>query len=219
MVKVPVVRNILEASDRIADENAALFAHHGVRVLNLMGAPGAGKTSLLVETARRWQRAPRWAVIEGDVQSSVDAERLQAAGVQAVQINTGGACHLDGNMVRAALPHLDLDALDLLIVENVGNLVCPAEFRVGEAHKVMVASVTEGDDKPLKYPLMFREASVLVLNKTDLSPHVDFDQDAYLARVQDIHPGMRMLPLSCRTALGFEAWIAWLDAFVTSREG
>jgi hydrogenase nickel incorporation protein HypB len=214
MVAVPLVHNILQASERIAEENAALFAQHGVRALNMMGTPGAGKTTLLVETARRWKPAPRWAVIEGDVQSSVDAERLLQAGIPAVQINTGGACHLDGNMVRAALPHLDLSALDLLVVENVGNLVCPAEFKVGEAHKVMVASVTEGDDKPLKYPLMFRESSVLVLNKIDLGPHVDFDQARYVERVRAIHDDIVILPLSCRTGQGFGAWLAWLDAFV-----
>jgi len=211
MTTLPLVQNILDANDRIAAENARLFADKGVFTVNLMGGPGAGKTTLLEQTAKRLKPEVRWGVIEGDVEGSADAERLERAGVPCVQINTGGACHLDGNMVREALPHLPLDELDLLVVENVGNLVCPAEFKMGENHKVMVLSTAEGDDKPRKYPLMFRESSVLLLSKMDLVPYVEFDEERLRAAVRDVNPDLTILPISSRTGQGLEAWIEWLE--------
>ena len=168
-----MVKNILEANERIAQENRRIFQENALFVINLMGSPGAGKTSLLEQTISAIKNQVKMGVIEGDIQSTKDAERIKAKGVPVVQINTGGACHLDGNMIRHALDKLDLSNLDLLIVENVGNLVCPAEFKIGEDAKVMIISITEGDDKPLKYPLMFRESNVLLINKIDLLPYID----------------------------------------------
>ncbi len=172
-MKVSVVKNILEANDRIAQENRAIFDEKNLLVFNLMSSPGAGKTSLLENTIDALKDDLNIGVIEGDIQSSQDAERIAEKGIPAVQINTGGACHLDGNMIRDTFKEFDFDALDLLVVENVGNLVCPAEFKVGEDFKAMILSVTEGDDKPGKYPLMFHESKVLLINKIDLLPYVD----------------------------------------------
>ncbi|HUU40040.1 MAG TPA: hydrogenase nickel incorporation protein HypB, partial [Desulfatiglandales bacterium] len=169
-MEIKVVKNILEANEVIASQNKKIFTEKGVYVLNLMGSPGAGKTTLLEKTVESLKDKTNIAVIEGDIETSRDAERIAAHGIPALQINTGGACHLDGNMVRKGIEEFDLDQLDLLIVENVGNLVCPAEFNIGEDDKVMIISVTEGDDKPLKYPLMFQVSSVLLLNKIDLLP-------------------------------------------------
>src|SRR5512136_2970772 len=174
-MKVTVVKNVLDANERIAAENRKLFDEKKIYVINLMSSPGAGKTSLVEKTIMALKDRYRIAVIEGDIQDTYDADRVAALGIPAVQINTGGGCHLDGNMVREGLAELDLDRIDLLIVENVGNLVCPAEFRVGENAKVMILSTPEGDDKPAKYPLMFQEAKVLLINKIDLLPYVDFD--------------------------------------------
>ena len=174
-LKVPVVRNILEANERLAEDNRRIFRQAGLLVINLMSGPGAGKTSLLERTIEALQDEIRIGVIEGDIQSSYDAERISQKGVQVVQLNTGGACHLDGNMIKSSLDALDLDTLDLLVVENVGNLVCPAEFNVGEDMKAMILSVPEGDDKPLKYPLMFQESRALLINKIDLLPYVNCD--------------------------------------------
>ena len=172
-MKIPVVRNILEANDRIAAENRRTFAENKVFVLNLMSSPGAGKTSLLERTIDALHKDVRMGVIEGDIQTSIDAKKISKKGIPTVQINTNEACHLDGNMIRATLGSLDLKSLDLVIIENVGNLVCPAEFDTGENHKVVILSVPEGDDKPSKYPLMFHESSVLLINKIDLLPYVE----------------------------------------------
>jgi hydrogenase nickel incorporation protein HypB len=210
-VKVPVVRNILEANDRIAAENREIFDRNHLFVINLMSGPGAGKTSLLEKTIDRLKDKLQIGVIEGDIQCSFDAERIAAKGVQAVQINTDGACHLDGNMIREASNQLDLSALDLLIVENVGNLVCPAEFKVGEDMKMMLLSVAEGDDKPLKYPLMFQESRVLVINKIDLLPYVDCSVEKIRASVSKLNPDMIIFEVSCRTGAGLDAWTAWLE--------
>ena len=169
-MEIKIVKNILEANEIIASQNRELFAEKGIYVINLMGSPGAGKTTLLERTVSHLKDRQRIAVIEGDIATSRDSERIAAHAIPTVQINTGAACHLDGNMVRGGLKELDLDHTDLLIVENVGNLVCPAEFKIGENDKVMIISVTEGDDKPLKYPLMFQVSSVLLLNKIDLLP-------------------------------------------------
>jgi hydrogenase nickel incorporation protein HypB len=211
MVNIPVVRNILEVNDRIADQNREIFDRNNLFVINLMSSPGAGKTSLLERTIERLKDRVNIGVIEGDIQCSFDAERIAKKGVQVIQINTDGACHLDGNMIREAMKQLDLSALDLLIVENVGNLVCPAEFKVGEDMKIMLLSVTEGDDKPLKYPLMFQESRVLIINKIDLLPYVDCSVDNIRKAVAQLNRDMIIFEVSCRTGEGLEAWTIWLE--------
>jgi hydrogenase nickel incorporation protein HypB len=217
MQRVRVVKDALDANNTIAQANRADFDRAGVTVVNLMSAPGAGKTSLLERALARIENmpdAPRVGIIEGDVQGSLDANRVAAFHVPVVQINTdagfGGECHLDANMVRSALPAVPLGEIDLLIIENVGNLVCPAEFRVGEDHRIMIASVAEGEDKPLKYPLMFRACELVVVNKIDLLPHVDFDTDAFLANLDAVHPGVARMFVSARTGEGVDAWCDWL---------
>lgn len=209
-MKIPVVKNILEANDRIAEENKKLFDANNVAVINLMSSPGSGKTSLLERTAEELKDRIRMAVIEGDIQSTRDAERIAKKGVPAVQINTDGACHLDGNMIRDALPNFNLSELDLLVVENVGNLVCPAEFSVGEHHKITILSVTEGEDKPEKYPLMFHESSVLLINKIDLLPYVDCSVEAIRKISLRINPNLEIFEISCRTGEGIDQWVEWL---------
>ncbi len=198
-MKITVVKNILEANERIAEENRKLFQEKHVTVINLMSSPGAGKTSLLERTIDTLGNRIRIGVVEGDIESTQDAERISKKGVQVVQINTGGACHLDGNMVRDALPAFDLSKLDLLMVENVGNLVCPAEFNMGEGHKVMILSVAEGDDKPAKYPLMFHESSVLLINKVDLLPYVDCSVERIKEVSLGIHPKLEVFEISYGT--------------------
>jgi hydrogenase nickel incorporation protein HypB len=204
---------VRHANFTIARANRADFDCAGVRVVNLMSAPGAGKTTLLERTLGRL-RGVRVGVLEGDVQGTLDADRLAALHVPVTQINTdpgfGGECHLDANMVRSALPALPLDAIDLLVIENVGNLVCPAEFRVGEDHRVMVTSVTEGEDKPLKYPLMFRACELIVVNKIDLLPYLDFDLDRFLYHLDAVHPGVPRMLVSARTGEGLDPWCDWL---------
>jgi hydrogenase nickel incorporation protein HypB len=210
-MEIKLVKDILEANEVIAAQNKSLFNEHGVYVVNLMGSPGAGKTTLLERTAEGIKGKRGMAVIEGDIATSRDAERIAAHAIQAVQINTGGECHLDGNMVRGGLGQLDLDGIDLLVVENVGNLVCPAEFNIGEDAKVMISSVTEGDDKPLKYPLMFQVSSVLLLNKVDLLPHVEFDLERFRAEALKINPNLMIIPISCKTGEGLDTWLQWLQ--------
>ncbi len=209
-LKITVVKNILEANERIAEENRKLFQEKRVTVINLMSSPGAGKTSLLERTIDTLGNRIRIGVVEGDIESTQDAERISKKGVQVVQINTGGACHLDGNMVRDALPAFDLSKLDLLVVENVGNLVCPAEFNMGEDHKVMILSVAEGDDKPAKYPLMFHESSVLLINKVDLLPYVDCSVERIKEVSLGIHPKLEVFEISCKTGEGIDRWSEWL---------
>ena len=216
-VKVPVVRNILEANERLAAINRSRFAEAGVYVVNLMSSPGAGKTSLLERTIEGLAWRLRLAVIEGDIQSSYDAERIQRKGVQAVQINTDGGCHLDSNMIQMAMESLDLRDVDLLVVENVGNLVCPAEFDLGEHSKVMILSVAEGDDKPLKYPLMFQSTAVLLVNKIDLLPYVDCDVRKIRERARQLNPDQQIFEVSCRTGEGLDAWLGWLESQVKPR--
>jgi hydrogenase nickel incorporation protein HypB len=214
-VRVRVVEDALDANNTIAAANRADFDRAGVRVVNLMGAPGAGKTALLEQAlGHDGLGTVRAGVLEGDVQGSLDADRLADHHVPVVQLNTGagfgGECHLDANMVRSALPSLPLDELDLLVIENVGNLVCPAEFRVGEDARMMVSSVTEGDDKPIKYPLMFRACELVVINKTDLLEHVDFDIDRFEHHVHAVHPVATTLRASARSGEGVEELRAWL---------
>ncbi len=217
-IKVPVVRNILQANDRLAEANRRRFDDAGIFVFNLMSSPGAGKTSLLERTIEGLADRIRMAVIEGDLQSSYDAERIQRKGVQAVQINTDGGCHLDGNMIQIALESLDLQALDLLIIENVGNLVCPAEFNLGEDEKVMILSVTEGDDKPSKYPLMFQLSSVLLVNKIDLLPYLDCDVAKIRERARQLNGRQDIFEISCRTGEGLPAWLSWLEQKVRDKQ-
>lgn len=209
-VKVAVVKNILDANDRIAAENRKLFRENKLFVINLMSSPGAGKTTLLEELGKALKASVRIGVIEGDIQSSLDAERVAAVGLAAVQVETDGACHLDANMVRTAAASLDLAALDLLVVENVGNLVCPAEFNVGEDCKVMLLSVTEGDDKPFKYPLMFKESRLLLVSKVDLLPHVRCDVEKIRRAALAINPDIRVIEISSYTGKGLDEWHAWL---------
>jgi len=217
-VKISVVKNILEANQRIAEENRQQFSRNQLLVINLMSSPGAGKTSLLEKTILGLKEELRIGVVEGDIQSTYDAERIGQTGVPAVQINTGGACHLDSNMVQAALKNLDLPSLDLLFIENVGNLVCPAEFSLGEDFKAMILSVAEGDDKPLKYPLMFHESKVLLINKIDLLPFCECNPDLIEERARKINPSLVIFRVSCRTGEGLDHWTDWLKSQVTPRK-
>ncbi len=212
-VTIPVVKNILQAHEKLTIKNRELFDSLGITVINLMSSPGAGKTSLLEKTIATLKDQIKIAVIEGDIQSDEDARRIQSTGVQVVQINTGGACHLDGSMIQSALDSLDLNGnkAELLIIENVGNLVCPAEFNLGEHFKVMILSVTEGDDKPLKYPLMFQKSSVLLINKADLLPYVNFDVEKVKSTCKQLNPEMEIFEISCKTGEGLEKWINWLN--------
>jgi hydrogenase nickel incorporation protein HypB len=215
--RVAVVENILNANDRLAQENRARLDAAGVFAVNLMASPGAGKTSLIEQTLPLLTGKLRVAVVDGDIATSLDADRAAAAGAQAaIQINTGGDCHLDAVMLRGALEQLDLPQFDLLIVENVGNLVCPASFALGTHLSVLVASIPEGDDKPHKYPGMYRGVDVLILNKIDLLPYMDFRMDFFKRGVEILNPGVVTFPLSCRTKEGLEQWADWLVEKVKS---
>ena len=209
-MKVTVVKNVLDANERIAAENRRLFDEKKIYVINLMSSPGAGKTSLVEKTIMALKDRYRIAVIEGDIQDTYDADRVAALGIPAVQINTGGACHIDGNMIREALPALDMNRIDLLISENVGNLVCPAEFKIGENAKVMILSTPEGADKPAKYPLMFQESAVMIINKIDLAPYVDFDLEKARRDALALNRKLRIFEVSCKTGQGLENWVQWL---------
>ncbi|MCC7512894.1 MAG: hydrogenase accessory protein HypB [Anaerolineae bacterium CFX3] len=209
--RIPVVENILNANDKLANENRARLDAAGVFAINLMASPGAGKTSLIEQTLPRLAGRARVAVVDGDIATSLDAERAAAAGALAsIQINTGGDCHLDAVMLRGALDQLDLSQFDLLIVENVGNLVCPASFKLGAHKSVLVASIPEGDDKPYKYPGMYRGVDALVVNKIDLLPYIDFRMDYFQRGVEALNPGVVAFPLSCRTGEGLDGWVEWL---------
>jgi hydrogenase nickel incorporation protein HypB len=215
--KVRIVEEALDANNTIAQANRADFDRAEVKVVNFMSAPGAGKTTLL-EGALPGLDGVGVGVLEGDVQGSIDADRLAALHIPVTQLNTdqgfGGECHLDANMVRSALPALPLDEIDLLIIENVGNLVCPAEFRVGEDSRIMVTSVTEGEEKPLKYPLMFRACELVIVNKIDLLPYLDFDMDKLLYNLDVVHPGVQHMLVSARTGEGMDEWRDWLRSQV-----
>jgi hydrogenase nickel incorporation protein HypB len=213
-VKVKVVTQILEANDRIAEENRKLFDKSGVYVINIMSAPGAGKTSLLEKTIKEISGKTKIGVIEGDIAGSDDAKRIKNLGIPVVQINTGGACHLDANMIREAIDSFPLKGLDILIIENVGNLVCPAEFKVGEDIKVMLLSITEGDDKPLKYPLMFQESSALILNKIDLLPYTNADIVKIKKNSLSLNPKLKIFEVSCKTGEGISKWVKWLQSLI-----
>ncbi len=209
-MKVQVVEDILSANEQIALENRRLFDEKGVFVLNIMAAPGAGKTSLIERTIEALRDRSHIGVIDGDIASTIDADRIARLGIPAVQINTGGACHLDANMVRVALPKLSLDGTDLLLIENVGNLICPTGFALGAHLKVMIASTPEGDDKPYKYPGMFSAVDVLLLNKVDLLPLLEFDLDYFRRGVEMLNPDVTFFPVSCKTGEGVSGWTEWL---------
>lgn len=209
-MEVKVVQNILKVNEKLADENRRLFSDKGVFVIDVMASPGAGKTSTILATIEQLKDEMTIAVIEGDIASKVDAEKIQSHGIEAVQINTGGACHLDGNMIQNALQVLDLDTIDLLIVENVGNLVCPAEFDLGQSMKLVISSVPEGDDKPLKYPVIFTLADALILNKVDMLGATDFSEEAFTSAVRRINAGAPIFNVSATKGEGIDEWAAWL---------
>ena len=217
-MEVQVMQDILGKNDRIAAENQALFAAKRVFVLNLLGSPGAGKTTLLEKTIAALKDELRLAVIEGDLVTTKDADRIAKYGVPVIQINTSGGCHLDAPMVQDVLSRLDLAALDLVVIENVGNLVCPAEFNIGEDKKAVVLSITEGDDKPLKYPLIFKESAVAILNKVDILPYTNFDLAAAKADIETIHPGATVLAVSSTTEEGLVQWYDWLRQEVKAKQ-
>ena len=209
--RITIVEQILNANDQLALENQRRLQEHGVFSINIMASPGAGKTSLILRTIEALSGRLRMAVVEGDTAPvTIDADKVSAQGIPAVQINTGGDCHLDAVMFQAALPQFDLAQLDLMIVENVGNLICPASFRLGTDKSVLIASVPEGDDKPYKYPGMYRGVDALIINKIDLLPYVPFDMDYFRRGVEMLNPVLVTFPLSCRTGEGVQAWVDWL---------
>jgi hydrogenase nickel incorporation protein HypB len=217
-MQVKVMENIMAANDMIARENRRIFDLHGLFVINLMSSPGAGKTTLLELTVAALKDEFAIAVIEGDIRGQLDADRIERHGVPVLQINTGGECHLDANMIRNGLDEIDLAGRDLLIIENVGNLVCPAEFKVGEDLKIVILSVPEGDDKPYKYPLMFKESQAMIINKMDLLDLVDFDIHRVERNVLALNANMKIFHLSCKTREGLDAWLDWLREQVRQRQ-
>ena len=221
-MEIKVLQNILSANDAIARKNQSLLNKHGVLTINIMASPGAGKTSLILQTISMLKKTVRIAVIEGDIASTIDADKVTKQGVTAIQINTGGSCHLDANMTENALNNLSLDDIDLLLIENVGNLVCPAGFALGEHKRVMLSSLPEGDDKPYKYPTMFSEADVVLINKVDLSPLLEFDISSFTKAVSGLNPKVKIFQVSCKTGQGLEDWSSWLQDTIKemkSRQG
>jgi len=209
-MEIKVVKDILNANEQIARVNRQLFDGNHVFAVNLMSSPGAGKTSLILQTINRLKGKTRLGVIEGDVSSSLDAEAIGKESVPVVQINTGGECHLDANMTSTALGNVPLKDIDLLLIENVGNLICPAEFALGEHRKVLISSIPEGDDKPFKYPLMFHQADAVLINKIDLLPYIKFDTDAFSQAIRGINQTVEIFSISCTTGEGIEQWVSWL---------
>ena len=208
--RIPVVENILSANDRIANRNREMLDQLGVFGINIMASPGAGKTTLILKTLEALKGRLKFGVVEGDLASSIDSEKAIAAGLPAVQINTGGECHLDAVMFADALPELPLKELDLVLVENVGNLICPANFQIGTHLNVLIASIPEGDDKPYKYPGMYRGVQVLIVSKIDLLPYVPFNMDYFKKGVEVLNPGVTAFPVSAKTGEGMDAWVDWL---------
>ena len=213
MPKITIAQNILAANDTIAQEVQQSLATHGIRTINVMSSPGAGKTTLLERTIARLRGEMAIGVIEGDIETSADAERIETAGAETVQINTRGACHLEAHMIRAALKELDIAHINLLFIENIGNLVCPSEWDLGEDLRAVVVSTTEGDDKPAKYPQMFAVSQVMIVNKLDLLPYVDYDVEKVKRQALAINPQLRIFQVSCRTGEGLDAWCEWLVTF------
>jgi len=208
--RIPVVENILSANDRIANRNREMLDQLGVFGINIMASPGAGKTTFILKTLEALKGRLKFGVVEGDLASSIDTEKAIAAGLPAVQINTGGECHLDAVMFADALPELPLKELDLVLVENVGNLICPANFQIGTHLNVLIASIPEGDDKPYKYPGMYRGVQVLIVSKIDLLPYVPFNMDYFQKGVEVLNPGVTTFPISAKTGEGMDAWVDWL---------
>jgi len=206
-----VIERIMGANDTQAADNRRIFDEHGVHVVNIMAAPGAGKTSLILETVRRLQGELRIGAIEGDVASTVDTDKVRAGGAPAVQINTGGGCHLDAKQVAQSLNEFPLDEVDLVFIENVGNLICPVGFALGEHTRVAISSVPEGDDKPYKYPKIYANVDALVINKIDLLPYLPFDLEAFQKLVRSLNPDIELFPVSCVTGEGMDAWTSWLQ--------
>jgi len=209
-MEIKVVKDILGANERIAERNRQLLDSNNVFAVNLMSSPGAGKTSLILQTIKRLKGKIRIGVIEGDVSSSLDAELVAKEGVPAVQINTGGGCHLDANMTSSALGNMPLKDIKLLLIENVGNLICPAEFALGEHRKVLISSIPEGDDKPFKYPLMFHQTDAVLINKIDLLPYLKFDAQAFSRTIKKMNEKVKIIQISCTTGQGIEEWVSWL---------
>jgi len=217
--RITVVEKILGANEQLAAENNKILNRSGIFGLNLMASPGAGKTSLIENTIRRLGDQLRIAVVDGDIATSIDADRAAAAGALAVQINTGGECHLDAVMLGQALDALDLTLVDLLIVENVGNLICPANFQLGTHKSILIASIPEGDDKPYKYPGMYQGVDALVINKIDLLPYIDFDMDYFRRGVEALNPNLITFPLSCKTKEGMDSWLDWVAEVSAEEQG
>ncbi|MDZ7844575.1 MAG: hydrogenase nickel incorporation protein HypB [Anaerolineales bacterium] len=216
MVKnISIIEDIQEANDTVARTNRQRLDQSTTLGINLMASPGAGKTTLIENTLQVLAEKYQVAVIDGDIATSIDADRAEKAGAFAVQINTGGACHIDANMLRQALDVVDLGQIDLVLVENVGNLICPASFQLGTHKNVLIASIPEGDDKPYKYPPMYRDLDALVINKMDLLPYVDFDLDYFRKGVEILSPGLVSFPLSCQTGEGLDPWLKWLEKTLT----
>lgn len=214
-MKIQIASKILDANEKIAAENRQIFDNHKIFAVNLMSSPGAGKTSLLEKTIKHLKGREKIGVIAGDISGIDDAQRIEKLGIPVVQINTGGACHLDANMINNALQDLPLNDINLLFIENVGNLVCPAEFNLGEDIKAMILSLTEGHDKPLKYPLMFQQSSVMILNKIDLKPFLDVSDEKIKRDVLSLNPSIRIFEVSCKTDEGIENWIKWLQTLIS----
>ncbi|MGI2335972.1 MAG: hydrogenase nickel incorporation protein HypB [Dehalogenimonas sp.] len=217
-MQIKVLKDIMAANTATAEANQARLDNLGITGLNIMASPGSGKTTFILRTIDSLGQQLKTGVIEGDLASSVDAEKVARQGAPVVQINTGGGCHLDANQIAAALDNLPLETLDIIMIENVGNLVCPSEFKLGEHKRVVILSVPEGDDKPFKYPGMFATADVVVISKIDVLPHFDFDLYKFQKAVTGLNPGVLIMPLSARTGEGFEAWIDWLKAQATRQE-
>ncbi|MFA5801447.1 MAG: hydrogenase nickel incorporation protein HypB [Thermoleophilia bacterium] len=213
-MKIEVKKNILARNDTAAAENRERLARQGVCMINLMASPGAGKTSVIMKVIENLPDRYAMAVIEGDIASEIDSLAIEALNIPALQINTGGSCHLTALMISSALDHLDLDSLDLVIVENVGNLVCPAEFDLGETGRVMIASITEGHDKPHKYPTIFREVDAILVNKTDLLPYCDFDMASFRQVVEELNPDGAVIELSCKDGCGTDDWCGWIETAI-----
>jgi hydrogenase nickel incorporation protein HypB len=209
-MKIKIVRDIINANDAIAAQNREVLDGNGILAVNLMSSPGAGKTSLILKTIEHLQGKLRLAVIEGDIASRIDADKIAGEGIPVVQINTGGDCSLQAHMVARALRGLPLSKSDVLIIENVGNLICPATFALGEHKKVVIASIPEGDDKPMKYPVMFTEADAVIINKIDIMKHFDFDLPRFKKRLEGLNPKVEIFEVSCKRGTGIDAWCSWL---------
>lgn len=209
-IQVSVVEEILSANDQLAVQNQRLLDDAGVFAINIMSSPGAGKTSTIVATQNLLKDRLRLGMVDGDIATTIDADRAAAAGMQAIQINTGGNCHLDAVMLSTALKEMKLDEVDLIIVENVGNLICPSSFKLGTHRSVLIASIPEGDDKPYKYPPMYRGVDAVIINKVDLLPYVKFNMDYFIAGIEMLNPGVKTFPISCVTGEGLTDWTDWL---------